>query len=150
MIEGIEAKPVPEHHEFSAMVNDLCIAANVPPCLVYAIRLNETSEGDPPNVTSGDGGHGIMQLTSSFPDDWEDPKSNFTYAINHFIAPDLDQAVKDTGLQGDGLIRFVAAAYNAGYGTAIEDHNRGDVDAHTTNRYGERAVAHFHDLINEE
>lgn len=162
MIDDIAGKLVPARHEYAESVNELSAAANVPPCLVYAIRLNETSEGDPPTVLedganpdtgllpNGDNaGHGIMQLTSSWPSDWANPSSNIEYAIAHFIKPDLEQAVIDTGLQGDGLIRFVGAAYNSGYGAALRNHNLGDVDLGDTNRYGDRVLKHFNDLIAE-
>lgn len=163
MRDGISGGPLSEKHEYATIVNALSDAGGVSPLLVYAIRLNETSEGFPPNGLQGgadpetglmpDGsyaGHGIMQLTSSWPADWKDPEANFRYAIEEFIAPEWARWVTETGLQGEGLVRAIAASYNAGYGGAFAAHARGDVDAVTTNRYGERALEHYRQLLAEE
>jgi hypothetical protein len=162
MRDGIEGGPLTDKHEYAEIVNRLSAERGVSPLLVYAIRLNETSEGFPPGGLQGgadpetgdmpDGsnaGHGIMQLTSSWPNDWSDPEANFKYAIEQFIEPDWNAWAEQTGLQGDGLVRAIAASYNAGLGAAMLAHKRGDVDAVTTNRYGERALEHYHALFAE-
>lgn len=149
MRNGISGAPVASKHEYAQIVTELGAAENVAPLLVYAIRLNETSEGDPPDIVSGDGGHGVMQLTSSYPPDWADPRANIAFAIENFIAPEWASWVRDTGLQGENLVRAIAASYNAGYGAALAAHNAGDVDAATTNQYGARALANYRRLLAE-
>jgi hypothetical protein len=109
-------------------------------------------------VISDDGGHGPMQLTSSYPSDWDVPESNFRWAINQFISkawqvwtvgvPDLNEG-RGFGLEGDDLIRAIAASYNCGIGTAIDAHNEtGNVDAWDTDNYGARALTHYHAILN--
>lgn len=162
MRDGISGAELASKHEYAAIVNQLAIGAGVAPLLVYAIRLNETSEGFPPDGLQGgadpktglmpDGsnaGHGVMQLTSSWPSDWEDPAANIGYAIEHFIAPAWKDWVGIFAIKGDDLIRCIAASYNAGFDAARKAHIAGDVDAVTTDRYGDRALEHFHALLAE-
>jgi hypothetical protein len=149
MKDGISGGPVPAAREYATLFDAIAGELDISPLVLCAIRQNETSEGDPPNVVSDDGGHGIMQLTSSWPPDWADPEANIAYAAQRFVAPQWAAWVEATGLQGDGLIRAIAAGYNAGYETALRAHTRGDVDAVTTDRYGERALANYHRLLDE-
>lgn len=148
MKDGISGAPCPNALPYAQIINSLCIARNFFPCLVGAIKMNETGLGQGPtteNDISADGGHGIMQLTSSYPSDWADPTANITYAIDHFLIPAYD-AWKDQ-LQGDDLVRAIAATYNAGYGNAASGHSIGNVDAYTTNDYGARALTHYTALV---
>ena len=148
MKDGISGAPCPNALPYAQIINSLCIARNFFPCLVGAIKMTETGLGSGPateNDISADGGHGIMQLTSSYPDDWADPTANITYAIDHFLVP----AYNDwrTTLQGDDLVRAIAATYNAGLGNAQAGHAQGNVDLYTTNDYGARALAHEQALV---
>ena len=154
MKDGISGAPCPNALPYAQIINSLCIARNFFPCLVGAIKMNETGLGQGPtteNDISADGGHGIMQLTSSFPSDWADPTANITYAIDRFLLPNyLVLSVEPYSFQGDDLVRAVAAAYNEGLGTAEEDHDKyGNVDYGTTNDYGARALAHYTALVAE-
>ena len=124
------------------------------PCLVGAIKINETGLGQGPtteNDISGDGGHGIMQLTSSYPNDWQDPATNIAYAIEHFIVPAWNYWANANAFsaaqQGEALVKCIAATYNAGLGNVQEGFERGNVDLYTTNNYGERAVANYAALV---
>lgn len=151
MRDGIDGGPLASRHEYAAIVNGLSLGFNVSPLLVYAIRLNETSEGDPPDILSNDGGHGIMQLTSSYPSNWTDPTANISYAIAHFIEPDWQSWKEaDPSLAGDDLIRCIAVGYNAGFGTALAAHRAGDVDRVSySGHYGVDAVRNYHALLDE-
>lgn len=151
MKDGIAGGPLASHHEFAAIVNELAIELDVSPLLVYAIRLNETSEGDSPSIVSFDGGHGVMQLTSSFPPDWADPAANIRYAIVDYIAPDWKSwKAAEPSLQGDDLVRCIAAGYNGGFERALQAHRAGNVDRATySGHYAADAVANYHRLVDE-
>lgn len=148
--DGISGQPLPNGFPYKTEIEQLCDTPTPEtffPCLVGAIKMNETGLGQGPATEwdiSGDGGHGIMQLTSSFPDDWEEPAGNIGYAIRHFLMPAYEYW-KQT-LQGGDLIRAIAATYNGGLGNAQAGHDEGDIDKFTTNRYGERALAHYINL----
>lgn len=149
MFAGISGQPLPASFPYASIINQLC-GDRTPPCLVGAIKFNETGLGCGPeteNCVSFDGGRGVMQLTSSYPSDWTDPRSNIGYAIAHFIDPAIDAWIA-LGLQGDDLVRAVAASYNEGLGTAELAHKtRDDVDAYTTHAYGMRALEEFKRLV---
>jgi|SRR6185312_6683470 len=147
MIHGISATTLPDGFPYKAIIEDLC-GSTFFPCLVGAIKLNETGTGFGPvteNDISGDGGRGVMQLTSSYPSNWQDPKANIRYAIKHFLVPAMNEWSSE--LQGDDLVRAIAATYNAGLGNAQAGHKIGDIDAYTTNRYGERCLKRYQALL---
>lgn len=149
MINGISGNLLPTGFPYKAIIENLC-GSKVPPCLVGAIKLNETGTGSGPVTEqdiSGDGGRGIMQLTSSYPKNWQDPTANISYAVSHFIIPAMNEW-KDE-LQGDNLVRAIAATYNAGLGNAQAGHKIGDIDAYTTNRYGERCLQRYQALLQD-
>lgn len=157
MIFGISGAALPAGFPFKQQIENVCAspARNFPPCLVGAIKMNETGLGDDPAaleygadpetglLPNGDNaGHGIMQLTSSWPDPgWDNAWTNIAYAVDHFLIPAL-VAWKDS-LQGDDLVRAIAASYNAGLGKARQGHCEGDVDKYTTNDYGARALKEY-------
>jgi len=145
MKDGISGAPLPPGFPYKDIIDALSVKYQVSPCLVGAIKVNESGLSDPPDVMSGDGGHGLMQLTSSWPENWADPYANIEYAIAHFIVPAWQYW--DQWLQGEGLIRAIAASYNAGLGNAIAGHEKGNVDLYTTNNYGQRALEHYQDLL---
>jgi hypothetical protein len=143
VIAGISGAPLPEGFPYKAIIEAVCGEA-FPPCLMGAIKMNETGLGEGPAAElniSFDGGHGLMQLTSSYPTDWAEPAANFRYALEQFLLPALVDW--QDAEQGDNLVRCIAATYNAGYGNAQAGHAEGDVDKYTTNRYATRALAHF-------
>ena len=149
MRDGIAGTALPADFPYKQIIEQLCFENNVSPCLVGAIKMNETGLGQGPeteNDISGDGGHGIMQLTSSFTDDWQDPAANIGYAIAHFIVPAWTYWAAQ-GETGEALAKCIAATYNAGLGNAQAGFASGDVDEYTTNNYGERAVTKMQALI---
>ena len=93
---------------------------------------------DAATVISDDGGHGLLQLTSSYPANWADPYANVLYAIDNFLRS--AETYWSAELQGNNLIRAIAAEYNAGRSQAIAGHEAGNVDLYTTNSYGQRAL----------
>jgi hypothetical protein len=81
MIQGISGAPLPEGFPYKAIIEAVCGEA-FPPCLMGAIKMNETGLGEGPAAElniSFDGGHGLMQLTSSWPTDWAEPAYNAGY-----------------------------------------------------------------------
>ena len=53
------------------------------------------------------------------------------------LEADSMRAAAILGFEGADLMRFTAAAYNAGFGGALRGHHEGDCDRHTTGRnYG--------------
>ncbi len=147
MKNGIVGGPLPAGLPYGVQIEAACDGNGFSPLLAYAIKINETGlPSDPPDTVSGDGGHGLFQLTSSYPPDWADPFANASYAITQFLAPAYAYWAAQ-GYIGDQLIKLVAATFNEGISAAIEAHVAGDVDAGTTNDYGARAVANYHMLL---
>jgi hypothetical protein len=157
---GISGAPVPSGLPFAAQVMAASATAGVPPCLVYAIKVNETGLGRVADVLQdgalstglmpdgSNAGHGIFQLTSSWPLTWADPQANANYAVRCFISPAIEFWNGVHGYTGDALVRCVAASFNAGVGAAWLWHvEYNNVDAFDTDHYGARALKHYHDLI---
>lgn len=168
MIDGISGAPCPAAFPFSELIDELAAQQNFFPCVVAAIKWNETTSNtdpkevqdgaiippgditlvDPESILMPDGsqaGLGLMQLTSSFPRDWYVDGVNIEYAIEHFLVADWHYW-RGT-FKGDDLVRAIACSYNAGPGNATKGHLEGDLDKYTTNRYGERALAAYQALI---
>lgn len=167
MRNGLAAGPLPDTIQgvklpFALIINQACaVSPTFSPLVAYAIKMNETGlltnpteiqdGADPVTFKMSDGsnaGRGIFQLTSSWPYDWRDPLANAVYALHHdgFML-DAETYWVRRGLLGDNLVRAIAASFNAGIGGAQAGHDEGDVDKRTTNRYGQRALAHYHGLI---
>jgi hypothetical protein len=147
MRNGIVATPLDLAFPFARQINAACIAGDFFPYVAYAIKWNETANlPDAATVISADGGHGLFQLTSSFPADWQDPYVNALYAVEDFLRPAETYWAHE--LQGDDLVRAIAAEFNAGRTQAIEGHEKGNLDLYTTNNYGTRALASYHKLLN--
>lgn len=147
MRDGVSGALVVASFPYAKIINSLSLSANFFPCLVAAIKMNETGLGQGPateNDISGDGGRGIMQLTSSYPSDWQQPQANIGYAITHFLVPAYVDWRGE--LRGNDLVRAIAATYNAGLGNAQAGHAAGDLDKYTTNRYGARCLGHYQNL----
>jgi hypothetical protein len=150
MTNGISAAPLPTGFPYKAIIEQVC-GTTFFPCLVGAIKMNETGLGQGPtteNVISFDGGHGIMQLTSAWPDDWQDPQANIRFAVEQFMTGSYAVWTSSPySLSGGDLVRAIAASYNAGYEQALAGHKAGDFDRYTTNQYAARALAHYQQLI---
>lgn len=148
MQNGISAALVPNEFPYADIINVQATFQDFFPCVVAAIKVNETGLGQGPtteNDISGDGGHGIMQLTSSWPSDWQEPELNIEYAIEHYMVPAYEYWLGK--LQGDDLVRAIAATYNAGLGNALAGHANGNLDEFTTNNYAARCLSHYQALI---
>ena len=160
MIYGISGAPIPRGVTpplpYRDTIQRPCEELQFPPCLAYAIAWRESISGEvhgswnARTVLSGDGGHGLFQLTSSFPEGWDDEAINVRYALSNFLIPALHQFAR-RDLRGDGLVQLVAASFNAGESAAWEAHLAGNVDLATTgNNYAEKALENFHRLIKGE
>lgn len=160
MLFGISGKPVPTNLPYAMPINQACTipGRSFPPCLVYAIAWRETIFGqtiglwNASTVVSGDGGHGLLQLTSSFPAAWQDPSVNIGFAIQQFLMPDLIWWTQQIpGIQGDDLVRCVAASFNAGREGAWRGHMEGNVDKYTTGGdrgpYAADVLNIYHNLV---
>jgi hypothetical protein len=148
---GIYAGPLDLTLSYSVPIDKACKDNDFSSLLAYAIKLNET--GNLPNaceVISYDNGHGLFQLTYSWPENWTDAYTNAAYAVTQFLRPAEDYWAGVRGEQGDDLIRCIAAEFNAGRTQACAGHDEGDVDKYTTNRYGARALSNYHSLLPKE
>jgi len=148
MRNGVSGAPLPVGFPYKTIIDLIGMSSNFSPCLIGAVKMNETGLGQGPTSeqdVSGDGGHGLMQLTSSWPSDWKDPQANISYAVEHFLIPAFN-AWKGT-LQGDDLVRAIAATYNAGLGNAEAGHAEGDVGKFTTNHYDQRCLVKYKALV---
>jgi hypothetical protein len=136
-----------------------------PPCWLYAHAWQEMirewgigsadrmqNGADPETGLLPDGstaGRGLFQLTSSFPVNWANPVANAKYAVKNFLAPLIAQWLeKYPGMNGEVLIKCVAASYNAGFEPAYAGHLEGNCDKYTTNNYGTRVLLSYQQLIN--
>jgi hypothetical protein len=137
---GISGGPLPAGLPFGDVIEQVSDALNFSPILAY------DGPSDPPTVVSDDGGHGLFQLTSSYPSDWAEPVPNTTYAIEHFLEPALT-FWSGQGYEGDPLIKLVAAEFNSGRSNTVAGHEQGDCDLYTTHNYGARCVAGYHELL---
>jgi soluble lytic murein transglycosylase-like protein len=152
MIYGISGAPIKnaDLYPFAGESNGVAFEANFPPAWLYAHAWQESIREDgaaSATVISSDGGHGLMQLTSSYPDDWTDPRANLQYALSTFLYPAIDYWHGLYNYSGSVLMLLVAATYNEGLGAAKKWHSQGDVDGGTTNEYGHRIVATYGALI---
>jgi hypothetical protein len=149
----ISGLSIPKQLPYAATIQGPCLELGFPPCLAYAIAWRESISGEvngswnAATVLSGDGGHGLFQLTSTFPEGWDNENINVRYALSNFLIPALHQFAR-RGLLGDDLARLVAASFNAGETAAWEAHLAGDCDLATTgNDYARAVLATFHRLI---
>ena len=148
---GISGREVDESLPYASITNTVCDNEQFFPAVAYAIFWQESIQGqvngkwNAATVESDDGGHGIGQLTSSWPSDWQDPTANITYAVEHYLLPALDYW--KSSLQGDDLVRAIAATYNAGLGAALAGHAQGNIDLYTTDDYAARALASYTAIV---
>jgi len=137
---GIAAPPVPAAFPFASEFNTVGQFTGVSPVLLAAHAYVETlcvlPADEARTYLSYDSGHGLMQLTSSFPSLWQDAATNIGYAANQFIIPALEQWYHDYQYTGDTLVRCEAATYNAGLSAALRGHFQGNVGMYTTTSDG--------------
>jgi hypothetical protein len=152
MRNGLSAGPLPTTLPGAPIIERACegsAAAGLvtfSPLVAYSIKANETGSSLTPDVISDDGGHGWMQLTSSFPSNWADPYTNVVYAVERFLLP-AEAYWAGRGFTGDDLVRLIAAEYNAGRTAAEDGHAQGDCDLYTTDKYAARALSHYQALL---
>lgn len=153
---GISGAPIPEHLLYSVPVTSACFDKNFPPVFAYAVACRESIIGEMNGkwnaaaVVSSDNGHGLFQLTSWWPDPgWDDPATNAHYAVVDWLLPDTIRWFREYGLTGDALIKCAAASFNAGYGAASAAHERGNVDAVTSDNYGAGVLEIYHNLLDK-
>ena len=157
MKDGIVSGTLPQDYLYAAPISYAATSHLTSVFLAYAIALNETIEGEKAGlwnaatVVSPDGGHGLFQLTSLIPYNWNDPLTNASWACEDYIVPAWAYwANAPYHLQGDDLVRAIAAEFNAGRGNAINGHREGDVGKYTTfsdgKSYADRALAHYQAL----
>ena len=150
---GVSGALIPAGLPYQDIIRNACLPVDFPPCFAYAIAVNETIAGqvrgawNAASVISGDGGHGLFQLTSWVPPDWEDPSRNAFYAVRDWLLPDAIRAFQELRVTGGDLVRVVAASFNAGWGNMMAGHRLGDVDTYTSDHYAARVLANYERLI---
>lgn len=156
MRDGIMSGRIPMQLPYAKAIQAAADTNNESAALMYGIAQRETIRGQraglwiASTVVSPDGGHGLFQLTSSYPSDWQQPQSNACYAAEHFIAPARAFFVAK-GLLGESLIRCIAAAFNAGLETAWAAHLDGDCDACTTGGdYGADVFTTYNAIVHNQ
>jgi hypothetical protein len=152
VVYGISGATVPTDFPYAAIFNRLGqIFPTFPPMLLASIAWRETLSVMPPEAAatcvSGDNGHGVCQLTTSWPDSWQDPETNIRYAWVEYVQPAIRYWHGLMGYAGEPLVKLVAATYNEGLAAAITYHNEGNVDAGTTNDYGNGVLQIYQSLV---
>lgn len=159
MLLGVSGAGLPAGLTYGTEIAAAADAAKFPQCWLYAHGWQETIKvagwigtlgATPTTFISGDGGHGIMQLTASYPPNWQDPQANAAYAIANFLTPAVQYWNSTFSVTGDALIKCVAAEYNAGRASAQAGHKLGDVGKYTTHTagvsYSDLVLKYFHQL----
>jgi hypothetical protein len=161
MIYGLSGRPLPPGLLYGSQIEAACEARNFPPCAAYGVANRETLRAqrsgwlaatfagkDAATVITGDGGHGVFQLTSSFPDDWADVMANTLYALDHFLVPSMHYYA-GAGHEGDELLDLIADAFNAGSGRVNSFRVQGlTADMATTGGdYGADVLRCYHALL---
>jgi len=166
MRNGITGQPIPAHLNlvFAYEIETGCtVPPTFSPILAYAIKVCETDQTDPADViekgadlttmlmpNGSPAGRGLFQLSSSWPANWKDPMMSTMYAIAHFLYPAEMFWSSSYGMQGDNLVRCIAAEYNAGRSGALSGHARGDVGTFTTRQdgknYSDECLSYYHNL----
>jgi hypothetical protein len=149
---GIDGGTLSPDLPYAAPTLSACGVADFFPSLAYAIFWRETISGEvagmwtAATVVSPDGGHGLGQLTSlPIPPKWQDPYANALWALDNFLKP--AETYWATELQGDDLVRAIAAEYNAGRSQAIAGHEAGNLDLYTTNGYAAAVLGYYHSIV---
>jgi hypothetical protein len=152
---GIAAGPIDTGLPYGLEIQHRCDHYGFSSPLAYAIAQRETIRGqiagqwDARTIVSGDGGHGLYQLTSSWPNPgWDDIDTNIDWALVHYLIPAMTTFANE-GLQGENLVRIIAAAFNEGIGAAWTYHKQGNVDLGTTGHdYASDVLAQYLRIVN--
>jgi hypothetical protein len=120
MTYGISGASVPASLLYARAINDAAVRLDFSPLLAYAVANRETIREQTAGVwnasaiVSGDGGHGLFQLTSYVPPNWQEPYVNAHWAIVRWLAPSLAHYATIHMYTGIPLMRCVADTFNAG------------------------------------
>lgn len=155
MIYGIVGKDVPIQHAYAIPINKACGELGFSPLVAYAVANRETIRGErqgqwnASKVISGDGGFGLLQLTSWVPDNWQDPYTNAHWAVVRWLLPSMHHYAVNHSLSGDQLIIAIADAFNAGEGRVCKACEQGQsLDSVTTGgNYGKDVLTCYHALL---
>lgn len=162
MRHGISGASVPLDLLYAGVIDGATLQLSFSPLLTYAIAKIETIDGEvagkwnATNVISGDGGHGLMQIT---PQAWwtpemryawaeikyDNPFDNCLFALKWFLLPAETFWSEEEGMTGEALARCIAAEYNAGRNNALLGHQRGDVGLYTFHEEGVSYSDHARD-----
>lgn len=155
---GISGRSLPADQALRYLepITDACAAFNFPPCFAYAIAWRESISGEvagtwpsAATVVSGDGGHGLFQLTSFVPTGWSDALTNAHAALQYWLVPNVNSLYDHFSLSGDQLIKAAADAFNRGYGAVQQSLKSGqDPDIGSAGgNYGSDVLAKYQRLI---
>ena len=150
---NIASPPLTVALPYELQIHNASTITDTPTALLYAIAWHETISGEvsgqwtASSVISADGGHGLCQLTASWPDNWDDAQANAVYACKNFIIPDALYWYRKYGYTGETLVRCIAASYNAGISGAEAGHIIGNVDCYTTNRYAAKVLGFYRSIV---
>src|ERR1700676_3052262 len=155
---GVSGADLPDNFPYKDAIDQACVLFEFSPVLAGAVAWRETLEiaawigtaypgKTPLTVVTGDGGHGLFQLTSEVPLNWENPFVNAQVAVRDYLAKDLEHWHAKYGLEGEDLVRATAASFNAGWDQAEKWHLQGDVDLYTTHRYGVGVLVNYRALV---
>jgi hypothetical protein len=154
MMYGISGNTLPPALPYANPINQACIGYDFWPCVAGGVAFRETILGqlegqwDAATVVSKDGGHGLFQLTSSWPKDWQDPYTNAVYAVKYYLIPACDFWAETQDETGWALVKCLAAEFNCGRSGALAGHRQGNVDLYTTNQnYGAAVVGYAQTLL---
>lgn len=158
MKDGIISGLIPIHCPYAWPIQHAAERLDSSAFLAYSIASVETIDGElaglwnAATVVSPDGGHGLFQLTASFPDNWQTPLANALWAIDTFINPSwIYWSNVSSVFRGDNLVRAVAAEFNAGRNNAIAGHAHGEIGRYTTKSdgvtYDYRVLDRYHKLL---
>lgn len=159
---GLSGAAYPATLPYATAINDAASSREFWPCVLGAIGWQETIGGEVSGwlketygtgitaaiCVSGDGGHGLCQLTQSFPPNWMDPKANAQYALDGFLLPALQYWNVHVKMVGESLLRCIAAEFNTGRINAIKGHANGEVGLFTTHdehgiSYSDNVLDHY-------
>ena len=155
MIYGLSGRAVSSALPYATPINVACMELGFSPPLAYAIAQRETIRGqigglwDAATIVSTDDGHGLFQLTSSWPAKWNDPLANARYAIGGWLVPSMHHYATVHGLAGDELVKAIADSFNAGDAVVCRACREGtDPDRATSGRdYGSDVLANYKRLV---
>ena len=163
MKDGIISGTIPINNLYAWPIQQAADRRGTSAFLCYAIAETETIDGElaglwkAATVVSADEGHGLFQLTYSYPANWDDPQANALWAIDTFILPAWTFWCQPPyNFVGDSLVRAIAAEFNSGRNNAFAGHAAGNIGLYTSKRpdsrgnllqYDQVVLNHYHDLL---